>query len=151
MVVDFAITAPYTHHQPRDLCSRGTRILGVYTFSGITMGLGSSDIHRNAYRYNVSANTRTALPDVPDTLGKIAAAASVVGDTAYVIGGYHVLNGPPYEVSSNRVHRLDLSTDTWMPNGANIPVPIDDQVQAVWRDSLIYVIKAGAITPFRNS
>ena len=112
----------------------------VYAFGGITSGLQESDIHRNAYRYDVAADSWTALPDVPDTLGKIASAASVVGDTAYVIGGYHVFPGPPFEVSSNRVHRLDLSTNTWLPNGANIPVAIDDQVQAVWRDSLIYVI-----------
>ena len=112
----------------------------VYTFGGITSGLQESDIHRNAFRYDVAANTWIALPDMPDTLGKIASAASVVGDTAYVIGGYHVFQGQPFELSSNRVHRLDLSTNTWMPNGTNIPVAIDDQVQAVWRDSLIYVI-----------
>ena len=112
----------------------------VYAFGGITSGLQESDIHRNAFRYDVAANSWSVLPDVPDTLGKIASAASVVGDTAYVIGGYHVFPGPPFELSSNRVHRLDLSTNTWMPNGANIPVAIDDQVQAVWRDSLIYVI-----------
>ena len=112
----------------------------VYAFGGITSGLQESDIHRNAYRYDVAADSWTALPDVPDTLGKIASAASVVGDTAYVIGGYHVFSGPPYELSSNHVHRLDLSTNAWMPDGANIPVAIDDQVQAVWRDSLIYVI-----------
>ncbi len=112
----------------------------VYAFGGITSGLQESDIHRHAFRFDVAANSWNALPDVPDTLGKIASAASVVGDTAYVIGGYHVFPGPPFEVSSNRVHRLELSSNTWMPNGADIPVAIDDQVQAIWRDSLIYVI-----------
>lgn len=112
----------------------------VYAFGGITTGLTNEDIHRNAFRYDVDAAMWTALPDIPDTLGKIASAASVVGDVAYVIGGYRVLNGAPFEISSNRVHRLDLLTDTWLPDGAPVPVPIDDQVQAVWRDSLIYVI-----------
>ncbi|MBK8950158.1 MAG: hypothetical protein IPM68_15290 [Flavobacteriales bacterium] len=112
----------------------------VYVFGGITTGLSEADIHRHAFRYDVDADAWSALPDIPDTLGKIAAAASVVGDTAYVIGGYHVFPGAPYERSSDRVHRLDLSTGTWMADGAPVPVPIDDHVQAVWRDSLIYVV-----------
>ena len=112
----------------------------VYVFGGITTGLAAANIHQQAFRYEVTADQWWALPALPDTLGKIAAAASVVGDTAYVIGGYHVFNGPPYELSSNKVHRLDLTTNTWLPDGAAVPVAIDDQVQAVWRDSLIYVI-----------
>lgn len=112
----------------------------VYAFGGITSGLTLNDIHRQAFRYDVAMDNWAALPDVPDTLGKIAASASVVGDTAYVIGGYHVFSGSPFELSSNKVHRLNLMTNTWMTDGAPVPVPIDDQVQAVWRDSLIYVI-----------
>ncbi|HPF91647.1 MAG TPA: hypothetical protein PLL57_13390 [Flavobacteriales bacterium] len=112
----------------------------VYVFGGITTGLAAANIHQQAFRYDVAADQWWALPTLPDTLGKIAAAASVVGDTAYVIGGYHVFNGPPYELSSDKVHRLDLTTNTWLPDGAAVPVAIDDQVQAVWRDSLIYVI-----------
>lgn len=115
-------------------------VWNVYAFGGITTGLTTANIHSSAFRYDVDADAWTALPDIPDTLGKIASAASVVGDVAYVIGGYHVLNGAPFEISSNRVHRLDLFTDTWLPDGSPVPVPIDDQVQAVWRDSLIYVI-----------
>ncbi len=112
----------------------------VYAFGGITTGLTHADIHRSAFHYDVDAAAWSALPDIPDTLGKIAAAASVVGTTAYVIGGYHVFDGAPFELSSNRVHRLDLLTNTWLADGAPVPVAIDDQVQAVWRDSLIYVI-----------
>lgn len=115
-------------------------IWNVYAFGGITTGLTNADIHRSAFRYDVDAAMWTALPDIPDTLGKIASSASVVGSTVYVIGGYHVFNGAPFELSSNKVHRLDLLTDTWLANGASVPVPIDDQVQAVWHDSLIYVI-----------
>ncbi len=112
----------------------------VYVFGGITSGLASEDIHLSCARYDVSSGQWSSLPDLPDTLGKIASAANVVGTIAYVIGGYHVFDGPPVELSSNKVHRLDLLSNTWLPDGAPIPVPIDDQVQAVWRDSLIYVI-----------
>jgi Galactose oxidase, central domain len=112
----------------------------AYVFGGITTGLTNDNIHRHAYRYDVANNLWEDLPDVPDTLGVIASAASVIGDTAYVIGGYYVLDGPPYEISSTRVHRLDLTTNTWLTDGAPIPQPIDDHVQVVWRDSLIFVI-----------
>lgn len=112
----------------------------VYAFGGITTGLTNADIHRSAFRYSVDADQWSALPDIPDTLGKIASSASVVGNVAVVIGGYHVFSGAPFEVSSDKVHRLDLLTDTWLPDGSPVPVAIDDQVQAVWRDSLIYVI-----------
>ena len=112
----------------------------VYAFGGITTGLNNADIHRGAFRYAVDADQWSALPDIPDTLGKIASSASVVGNVAVVIGGYHVFNGAPFELSSNKVHRLDLLTDTWLTDGASVPLAIDDQVQVVWRDSLIYVI-----------
>lgn len=44
------------------------------------------------------------------------------------------------EQSSPKVHRFDADANEWLEDGADIPVPIDDQVQAVWRDSLIFVI-----------
>ncbi|MCB0770697.1 MAG: T9SS type A sorting domain-containing protein [Flavobacteriales bacterium] len=112
----------------------------VYSFGGIGSGLARTAIHRKAYRYSTLSDSWTVLPDIPDTSGKIASAANVVDGVAYVIGGYHVLAGSPYEISSDRVHRLDLVSEQWLEDGAPIPTPIDDQVQVVWRDSLIYVI-----------
>ncbi|MCB0764862.1 MAG: T9SS type A sorting domain-containing protein [Flavobacteriales bacterium] len=123
----------------------------VYSFGGITTGLDIAAIHREAFEYDVLSDAWAVLPSVPDTSGKIASAASVVNGVAYVIGGYHVLNGPPYERSSNKVHRLDLSTGTWLPDGAPVPIPIDDHVQAVWRDSLIYVVSGWSNTTNVNA
>ncbi|MEZ4738942.1 MAG: kelch repeat-containing protein [Flavobacteriales bacterium] len=112
----------------------------IYSFGGIGTGLDRTDIHRRAYRYSTTMDEWTELAELPDTSGKIASAASIVDGIAYVIGGYHVLAASPWELSSDRVHRLDLASETWLSDGAPIPVPIDDQVQAVWRDSLIYVV-----------
>jgi len=80
------------------------------------------------------------LPSVVDSNGgKIAASASTVKNRIYIIGGYHV--SPDFnEISSNKVHIFNPETASFEPDGTNIPVPIDDQVQTVWRDSLIYVI-----------
>jgi hypothetical protein len=111
----------------------------VYIFGSIDSNLTYNTIHQRCYKYNCITDAYTALPNMPDTLGKIAAGASVVKNIAYIIGGYHVYaNGN--EASSNRVHRFNTSADTFLSDGANIPIAIDDHVQAVWRDSLIYVV-----------
>lgn len=111
----------------------------VYSFGGIGTGLTYGNISQQSFRYDVVADTWDALPPLPDTLGKIASAASYVNGKIYIIGGYHVFpNGD--EISSNRVHVFDPATNTYLPDAAPVPLPIDDHVQAVWRDSLIYVV-----------
>lgn len=111
----------------------------IYTFGGLDSTKLYSGIHLRSYRYNTMTNVWDTIAALPDTLGKIAAGANRVKDKIYIIGGYHVYaNGG--EASSNKVHIYDVNSNTYLANGANIPVAIDDQVQAVWRDSLIYVI-----------
>jgi hypothetical protein len=112
----------------------------VCTFGGIDSTKTLEGISGMSMRMSVSTGEWEIIPDLPDTLGKIASGANTVGDIIYIIGGYHVLSGPPYEISSDRVHRYDAATNSYLPDGAPVPVPIDDQVQAVWRDSLIYVV-----------
>lgn len=111
----------------------------IYTFGGLDSTKLYSGIHLRSYRYNTMTNVWDTIAALPDTLGKIAAGANRVKDKIYIIGGYHVYaNGG--EASSNKVHIYDINSNTYLADGANIPVAIDDQVQAVWRDSLIYVI-----------
>ena len=111
----------------------------LYTFGGIDSTKLYSGIHLRSYRLDVQGNQWESIPALPDTLGKIAASANRVGDYIYIIGGYHVY-ASGNEKSSDRVHRYHIPTNTYIADGAAIPVPIDDQVQAVWRDSLIYVV-----------
>ena len=113
--------------------------LCVYSFTGISEGLTPADIHLKSWRYNTLSEEWTQLPDVDDFQGKIAAGASTVNNIIYIIGGYHVFENFN-EQSSEKVHRFDADANVWLENGADIPVPIDDHVQAVWRDSLIFVI-----------
>ena len=112
----------------------------VYSFMGLDSSKIWSGIHLKSWRLNTRTDTWQALPPVPDPSGGlIAGAASTVKNKIYVIGGYHVAqNGS--EVSSNRVHRFDPETNSWLSGGVNIPKAIDDHVQAVWRDSLIFVV-----------
>lgn len=122
----------------------------IYSFGGLDSSKVYSGIHLRSYRYNTLTNTWDTLAPLPDTLGKIAAAASRVKDKIYIIGGYHVYaNGG--EASSNKVHIFDPAINSYLPDGANIPIAIDDQVQAVWRDSLIYVITGWSNTANVNA
>lgn len=111
----------------------------IYSFGGIDSTLTYTGIHLRSFRYNVLTGESEVLPDMPDTLGKIAAAANRIGDIIYIIGGYHVF-ADGTELSSTKVHRFDVLTNQFLDDGADIPVAIDDQVQAIWRDSLIYVV-----------
>ncbi|MEM1322759.1 MAG: hypothetical protein AAGG75_21010 [Bacteroidota bacterium] len=111
----------------------------VYSFGGIDSTKIFSGIHLRSFRYNTQLDEWEGIPALPDTLGKIAAGASRVGDIIYIIGGYHVFSNGD-EKSSDRVHRYDVNSNTYLSDGAPIPVAIDDQVQAVWRDSLIFVV-----------
>jgi N-acetylneuraminic acid mutarotase len=111
----------------------------VYTFGGLDSTKRYSGIHRRSYRLDIANNTWQQIADVPDTLGKIAGAASRIKNTIYILGGYHVFaNGT--EKSSNKVHRYDIVNKIFLKDGTPIPIPIDDHVQGVWRDSLLYVI-----------
>jgi hypothetical protein len=111
----------------------------VYSFGGITSGLTHDSIHQRSFKYHVSSNQWTEVQSLPDTLGKIASAASFVKNKIYIIGGYHV-DADGNEYSSNKVHVFNPFLDTFEVDAANIPIPIDDHVQAVWRDSLIFVV-----------
>jgi Kelch motif len=111
----------------------------VFSFGGLDSTKMYSGIHLRSYRYNTVTTQWNSIPPIPDTLGKIAAAASRIGNVIYVIGGYHVF-ATGNEKSSDKVHRYDIINNSWLPDGAPLPVPIDDHVQAVWRDSLIFVI-----------
>ena len=115
--------------------------LCVYSFCGIDSTKTPTGIHLKAWRYNTVSEVWSQLPDVPDDTGngKIAAGASTVGNKIYLIGGYYVENNFSEE-SSDDVHVFNPETNSWEEDGAIIPVPIDDHVQAVWNGSHIYVV-----------
>ncbi len=117
----------------------------VYSFAGIDETKIYSGIHNRSYRFNTQTNTWEAIAPLPDSNGgKIAASANRVGDIIYIIGGYHVASNGS-EISSEKVHRYNTQTNTYMTDGMPIPIPIDDQVQVV-KDSLIYVISGWSNT-----
>lgn len=114
----------------------------VYSFGGIDDTKIYSGIHLKGFRYNVLTNSWSETPPLPDDTnqgGKIAAGASTIDNKIYIIGGYHIFaNGS--ERSSEKVHIYEPESNTFLADGAPIPRAIDDHVQAVWRDSLIFVV-----------
>ena len=111
----------------------------LYSFSGIDNSKAAGGIHGKAWRFNTETGITESLPNLPGGLGKIAAKASRIGDIIYIIGGYRVLtNGN--EITSPAIHRFDVTANDYLADGAVVPVPVDDQVQTVWRDSLIYLV-----------
>ena len=117
----------------------GSGNVNVYSFSGIDSTKLYSGVNLKSYRYNVTTAIWDTIASLPDAQGKIAAGASTVKNKIYIIGGYHV-NANGSEVSSAKVHIYDPINNAYLLDGADIPVAIDDHVQAVWRDSLIYVV-----------
>ncbi len=112
----------------------------VYSFAGIDSTKACGNPHLKSFRYNTATDEWESIPPLPDPMGgKIAAGASTINNKIYIIGGYHVANNCT-EISSRKVHIFDPETNSYLPDGADIPVAIDDQVQAVWQDSLIYVV-----------
>ncbi len=112
----------------------------VYSFAGIDTTKIWSGIHLRSFRYNTQADVWESIAPLPDPNGgKIAAGASVVKNKIYIIGGYHVQSNGG-EISSSKIHIYDPETNSYLADGADIPVPIDDHVQAVWKDSLIFVV-----------
>ena len=111
----------------------------VYSFGGIDSTKIHTGINKRAFRYTIGTDNWEEIAPLPFELSNIASAASTVNNKIYIIGGYHVYAGGS-EVSSNEVIRYDPMTNSYLTNGTEVPVPIDDHVQCVWRDSLIYVV-----------
>ncbi len=111
----------------------------VYSFGGIDPTKLYSGIHQRAAKYSVALDNWIEIDPLPDTLGKIASGASFVKGKIYIIGGYHVFANHN-EISSNKVHVYNPSTDMYEADAASTPFPIDDHVQCVYNDSLIFVV-----------
>ncbi len=111
----------------------------VFSFGGIDSTKIHTGVNKRAYRYTVGTDSWEEIAPLPFTLSNIASGASTVKNRIYIIGGYHVNPGGS-EVSSNEVIRYNPETNSYLTNGAAIPTPIDDHVQCVWRDSLIYLV-----------
>jgi hypothetical protein len=111
----------------------------LFSFGGIDSTKIYSGIHLKSYRFNVETGESERIADLPDDLGKIGVGASRIGNIIYIAGGYNVFSNNT-EKTTHKMHRYDINNNLYLTNAKDIPVPTDDHVQVVWRDSLIYLI-----------
>ena len=111
----------------------------VYSFGGIDPTKIYSGINNRSFKYEVAAGNWTEISPLPNTITNIAAGASFVKDKIYILGGYSVYSNNN-EISSDKVHIYDPSIDAYLTDGTPIPLAIDDHVQCVYKDSLIFVV-----------
>ena len=112
----------------------------VFSFAGIDSTKACGHTHLKSFRYDTQLDFWEPIAPLPDPMGgKIAAGASTVKNKIYIVGGYHV-DSNCGEISSDKIHIYDPETNAYLPDGAPLLKAIDDHVQAVWRDSLIFVV-----------
>lgn len=110
----------------------------VFSALGIDSSKRFSGITRRAYAWREGAPEWTPLPDVPGRVGRLAATAQVVRNRLYLFGGYTV-DSAGAEKSVEVVDVFDPGARRWS-TVRPMPVPVDDAVSVVWRDSLIYLV-----------
>ena len=109
----------------------------VFSFLGLDGSRAWDGLSTKAFRWNLREDEWAEVESVPGP-GRLAATAEVVGDRIFLFGGYTVAE----DGSENSLPNVDIyepATDSWS-KGAPIPVPVDDAVSGVWRDSLIYLV-----------
>jgi len=112
--------------------------ISVFSFLGMDSTKLWSGVTTAAYRWDVgSGDGWRYLSPVPGP-GRLAATAQAMAGKVYVIGGYTVAEDGT-ERSVPTVDVFDAETESWS-RGADIPVPTDDAVSGVWRDSLIVLV-----------
>ncbi len=111
------------------------------------MGLGRSKrfdaITPNCFSIKINENHWSPLPPVPD-LGRIAATAQAVGSRVFLFGGYTV-GANADEHTSPSVNIFDIAQSRWT-RGADIPVPVDDSVSAVYQNQFIFLVSGWSET-----
>ncbi len=115
----------------------GPDAVTVFSFMGLGPSKSWDAVTDAAYAWTIGDSVWTAVPPVPGP-GRLAATAQGLGGKVYLFGGYTVAEDGS-EASLPDVDIYDPRVGTWA-KGAPIPVPTDDAVSGVWRDSLIYLV-----------
>jgi N-acetylneuraminic acid mutarotase len=109
----------------------------VYSFGGCSDSLTIADCTKKVFRYQINTNQWSETAEMPDSLPVVGHRASHVQNRIFVIGGEVIDENIQMIKQDVRIYNIFL--DTFENNGANMPYPVTEHVQSVWRDSLIFV------------
>lgn len=109
----------------------------LFSFLGIDSTRAWNGRLAVALRWDVGSAEWRRVRKVPGE-GRLAATAQTARGKIYLFGGYTVADDGS-EQSLPNVDIYDPETDRWSA-GARMPMPVDDAVSGVWRDSLIYLV-----------
>lgn len=112
--------------------------LTLFSFLGLDSTRRWTGIVRDAFRWERGSGAWRRIAPVPGREGRLAATAQALRGRIYLLGGYTV-GAAGDEVSLPNVDIYDPASGSWS-SGAAIPVPVDDAVSGVWRDSLVYLV-----------
>lgn len=130
-----ALPEPVTNNAVVALQKEGRTLF--YSFYGLDSTKRWSGVHNKVFRVDKATGRSATIGNVPD-VGRLAATATALGNKAYLVGGYAVF-GDGKEKSSDQLFIFDPQTELFTRR-APLPLPIDDHVQGVWRNKLLYVI-----------
>lgn len=109
----------------------------VYSLMGLTEGKTWLDVTNRAFRWRIGEAQWEEIEPVPGP-GRLAATAQAWGGRVYLFGGYTVAEDGA-EKSLSAVDVFDPAEGSWS-SAAPIPVPVDDAVSGVYRDSLVVLV-----------
>lgn len=110
----------------------------VYSFYGLDSSKKWSGVHKKVFKIDIDGSKAKYTGEIPDSAGRIAASASSICNKIYVAGGYSVY-ADAKEKSSPNLFIYNPKTESFA-KGADLLFPIDDHIQSVWRDSLLFII-----------
>jgi hypothetical protein len=130
------LPAPVTNNAVAAMATEGG--VALFSFLGMDSTKSWSGATNVAYRWDVgSPEGWRSLAPVPGP-GRLGATAQAVRGKIYVFGGYTVAaDGKVRSLPDVNIH--DPGTGVWS-RGRDIPVPVDDAVSGVWRDSLVVLV-----------
>lgn len=111
----------------------------LFSFGGCDSTRTYKGVHKKCYRVNLETKEVLRLPNLPDADGKMAAAATRIGNIIYIGGGYYEYENEA-EFSSSKMHRYDIKANKFLEDAPDMPFAVADHVQVVWKDKLIYVV-----------
>lgn len=110
----------------------------LFSFAGLKAGKTWADTSKEAYMFTEGDGEWQRLPDLPVSLGRLAATAEAVGSKVYYFGGYTVAEDGS-EKSTPENFAFDPADKSYT-RIADMPVPTDDAVSFVYGDRYIYLI-----------